>query len=279
MTTEIKITNPNKVLFPKSKIKKIDLINYYIEISKRMMPFVENRLLAVIRCHKGNSKQECFFKKHPTTDKSMVEIFKDKREEYFYIKDEVQLIYQVQMGTIEFHPWGSSVKANEKPNVMIFDLDPDENLSLTILRSATKKVKSVLDELNLTSFLKTSGGKGYHIVVPFSKTKSWKQFYEFSRQVAILIEQKWPDIFTTNLKKDKRNNKIFIDYLRNNRGSTCVAPYSVRARENAPVSMPISWSNLNKVSPNEVTIKNYKKYLNNSWKNFFSINQELNFKI
>lgn len=275
MTNDIKITNPDKILFPNDKIKKIDVINYYIDVCPLMLPFVENRLLSVIRCHEDITK-ECFFKKHPTSDKDVVEVFHDGDEEYFYINKNYQLIYQAQNGTIEFHTSGGIVKKKTHPNVMIFDLDPDEKLSLERLRQAVLNVKSVLDELNLKSFLKTSGGKGYHIVVPFSSTKDWESFYEVSRQIALLIESKWPKDFTTNLKKAQRKGKIFIDYLRNNEGSTCVAPYSLRARKGATISMPIAWDDLNKIKPNEINIKNYKKYLNNSWDDFFEINQKLN---
>lgn len=271
--SEIKITNPNKILFPKSKIKKIDLINYYIEIASYMLPYVENRLLSVVRAHKGIL--DTFFKKHPTNDKDMIKIFKDKKEEYFYINSIEELVYQVQMGTLEFHIWGSRVDNNEMPNMMVLDLDPDEKLSLRNLRNATLKVKSILDELNLTSFLKTSGGKGYHVVIPFSKSKNWDTFYEFSKKIAMFAEQKWPEIFTTNIKKSERTGRIFLDYLRNNRGSTCVAPYSIRARENATVSMPIAWEDINTISPNEVTIKNYKDYLNRSWDKYFDVSQKL----
>ena len=270
----VKISNPDKILFPKDKITKLDVINYYVEVSKLMLPYVENRLLSVIRCHEG-IKKKCFFKKHPSNDKDMVHSFMDKDEEYYYLTNQTELVYQAQMGTIEFHPWGSLVAKINKPNIMIFDLDPDDKLSLNKLRDAVKKVKSILDELNLKSFLKTSGGKGYHIVVPFSNTKNWKTFYEFSQKIALYAEQKWPEIFTTNIKKDQRKGKIFLDYLRNNRGSTCVAPYSIRAREHAPISMPISWEDLTKIKPNEVTINNYLNYINSGWKDFSKIKQEL----
>ncbi len=271
---EIKITNPNKILFEKGEIKKIDIINYYIDIASLMLPFVENRLLSVIRCHGDNGK-ECFYKKHPTNDRDMVKTKKVDGEEYFYIETQEQLVYQVQMGTIEFHPWGSAIRSLNKPNMMVFDLDPDEKLPLTKLTDAVLKVKSVLDELKIKSFLKTSGGKGYHIVVPFEESSTWKVFYDFSRKVAEFVEAKWPDIFTTNVRKAERKGKIFIDYLRNNKGSTCVAPYSIRARDNATVSMPISWKDINKIEPNEINIKNYKKYLNNSWKDYFESTQIL----
>lgn len=271
---KIKITNEDKIIFPKERIKKIDIINYYIEIADIMLPYIQNRLLSVVRCHKGINN-ECFIKKHPTNDKKYLNIFIDKKEEYFYINKDYQIIYQVQNGTLEFHIWASTINKINKPDLMIFDLDPDEKVSIDKLREAVLKVKSVLDELKLESFLKTSGGKGYHIIVPFKNTKNWDTFYNFAKQVALIIENKWPNEFTTNLKKDKRKGKIFIDYLRNNRGATCVAPYSLRTRDKATISMPISWESLNHIYPNEININNYKKYLNNSWDKFFEIKQEL----
>ncbi len=270
---EIQITNPNKIVYPKDNVKKIDLIEYYLEVGELMLPYISHRLLSVIRCHEG-IEGEAFFKKHPTTDK-FVETKVYKGEDYFYIKDEFQLAYQAQMGTVEFHTWGSKVSSLNKPDVMIFDLDPDEGLSLEELRVATAKVKSVIDGLSLTSYLKTSGGKGYHIVIPFKSSKGWKSFYEFSRKIATICEGEWKDTFTTNIRKEKRKGKIFVDYMRNNIGATCVAPYSLRARVGATLSMPISWKKLKSISPNEINIKNYKKYLNDSWKNFFSEEQSL----
>lgn len=272
MKNELKITSPDKILFPKDKITKMDLIDYYIEVAPHMMPYIENRLLSVIRCH-DNIKGECFFKKHPTTEKNSVCVYKEKGEEYFYLKEMSQLVNQVQNGTIEFHTGGSKVDKINRPNVMVFDLDPEKNLSLEKLRECVLKVKSVLDKLKLKSFLKTSGGKGYHIVLPFKECKDWESFYNFSHQIALLLESKWPNDFTTNIKKSERKGKVFIDYLRNNRGSTCVAPYSVRARDGAPISMPISWKDLYKIKPNEITIKNFKEYINKSWKKFFKVKQ------
>lgn len=260
---EIKITSPEKVLFPKDKISKLQVVEYYIDIGNHMLPFVKNRLLSVIRCHE-NINEEKFYKKHPTNEKHLKK-FKDKDEEYFYITTLSELAMQAQMGTLEFHIWGSSVNKIDSPNLMIFDLDPDEKLSLKFLRQGVIKVKEILEEVGLKSYLKTSGGKGYHIVVPFKKNKDWKDFYDFARNVALLAEERHPKIFTTNIKKSTREGKIFIDYLRNHRGSTCVAPYSLRAREGATISMPIDWTDLNKIKPNQINIKNYKKYLNNSW--------------
>ena len=264
----LKITNPNKILFPKLNIKKIDLINYYSDISELMLKYTKNRLMSVIRCHKG-IRANCFYKKHPNTERDLVNTFLLNNEEYFYLTEPKDIVLQAQMGTIEFHPWGSYIEHIDQPNMMVFDLDPDENLSLSSLRQGVTDLKKILDDLNLISFLKTSGGKGYHIVLPFSSSKNC------SRNIAQILETINPEKYTTNIRKEKRHDKIFIDYLRNSKGSTCVAPYSIRARENATISMPISWDDLYKITPNEINIKNYKKYLNNAWDNYFNINQKL----
>lgn len=269
------ITSPDKIIYTKPKITKLDVVNYYNEISSLMLPYLKNRLLAVIRCHSGSNSQ-CFFKKHPTTESKYIKTFLDKSEEYFYLTTTKGIVNQAQMGTLEFHPWGSKITKIDKPDTMIFDLDPGENVSLTRLRQGVKDLKNLLDNLNLKSFLKTSGGKGYHIVVPFSSSKNWETFNNFSKQIAMLLETKYPNKYTTNIRKINRKGKIFIDYLRNDRGSTCVSPYSLRSREKPTISMPIFWEELNKIKPNHFTIKNYKERLNlNPWEDFFNIKQQI----
>ncbi len=271
MKVNINITNPNKYISKKDNIKKIDVINYYNDISILMLPFIKKRVLSVIRSADGIN--DCFIKKHPTNDKDFVDVINKDNQEYFYIHKKEQLVYQAQFNTIEFHVGANVI--NKSPNIMIFDLDPDEKMSLKKLRELVLKFKSVLDDLKIKSFLKTSGGKGYHIVIPFKSNKDYNYFYEISKKIANIAEAKWPNYFTTNIKKNKRKGKVFIDYLRNNNGSTCVAPYSLRAREKLTISMPISYDDINKIAPNEVTIKNYKKYLNDSWDDFFKVNQKL----
>ena len=271
----VEISSPEKIIFPKSKITKLDVVNYYFKIKDRIMPYVKNRILSVIRCHK-TIKDECFFKKHPSYKSEIANTVVDGENEYFYIKTDKDLIMQAQLGTLEFHTQGASVKNIEKPNYMVFDLDPDEKLGIEKLRQGVIHLKSVLDELNLVSFLKTSGGKGYHVVVPLS-CKSWQKFYDFSKQIATIMETKWKNLYTTNIRKTNRKGKIFIDYMRNDKGSTCVSPYSLRARENAPISMPISWKQLFSVKPSDITIKNYSTFIKKKdpWENFFEIKQNI----
>lgn len=279
MKTEIlgvEISSPERVIYKKLNITKLDVAKYYAKVAEKMLPYVSGRPLSAIRCHSGVDG-ECFFKKHPTTEKEMVKTFTRNGEEYFYITTAKEIVFQAQMGTIEFHTNGATVKKLDKPNIMVFDLDPDENLPLDKLREGVTKLKLVLDEIGLKSYLKTSGGKGYHIVVPFKASKNWDAFSEFAQNVARLAEKKHPKLFTTNIRKATRKGKIFIDYLRNDTGSTCVAPYSLRARDAAGISMPIFWNHLYKVAPNEVTLLNVANYLKGAdpWKNFFNEKQKI----
>ena len=255
---KITLTNPQKLIDKKNKITKKDIFSYYEKISKRMLPYIKNRLISTIRSPEGIDKEK-FYKKHfENVDNYLGKIKiannKGKKEDYYYIKDEKGLLSEVQMNSYEFHIWGSNVPKIKKPNLMIFDLDPDEKLSLEKVREGVKDLKMILDELQLPSFLKTSGGKGYHVVVPLPM-KNWNTFRNFARNIARLMEKKWPEKYTSNMSKKKRKNKIFIDWVRNTETSTSVAPYSVRLRDNIPVSMPIKWSELDKVKPNEITMK------------------------
>ncbi len=254
----VAITSPGKVIFEDPVVTKEDVIRYYAQIAPRMLPYVARRVLSIVRCPKGVS-QSCFFKKHPGPgSKGIVTIpvptADGEIDEYFYIENATGLISEAQMGTLEFHIWGSRAEALEKPDMMVFDLDPDEGMDLATVRQGVRDLKGVLDELSLTSYLKTSGGKGYHVVVPLTPAASWDAFHDFARRVAEVMEQKWPDRYTSNVRKANRKNKIFIDWIRNGRGATSIAPYSIRARKGARVSMPISWSELDAVAPDGVSM-------------------------
>ena len=270
----IKISNPNKLIYNKPKITKMDIVKYYQKVSKRMMPYLENRLISVVRCPDGIDGEQ-FFKKHLEDDRTGISKVKlknktSKKEDYYYINDISGLINEAQMNSIEFHIWGSQAKTIEKPDIIVFDLDPDEKLSLKKLRDGVRDLKSLLDELDLKSYLKTSGGKGYHIVVPINNV-NWKETRKIAKDIATLMEIKWPNKYTSNIRKDKRKGKIFIDWVRNTRGATSIAPYSLRARINATVSMPIAWKDLDKIKPNEITMKKAieRLKLSDPWKDFF----------
>jgi len=277
----IKITSPDKVIFEDPEITKADVIRYYAKVSERMMPYVSNRILSIVRCPKGIS-QSCFFKKHPGPDNKAIVTMqimnsRGETEDYFYIENASGLIYEAQMGTLEFHTWGSRADNLEKPDMMVFDLDPDEGMGLETVRQGVKDVRSILEQLSLNSFLKTSGGKGYHVVVPFEPTVDWETFHDFARRIAEVMEQKWPDRYTSNVRKVNRKNKIFIDWIRNGRGATSIAPYSIRARSGARVSMPITWKELDTVAPDGVNMADALSRIdgNDPWKDFFQIKQRL----
>lgn len=277
----IKISNPDKIIFEEPEIRKADVIRYYEQVSERMLPFVSHRILSIVRCPKGIS-QTCFFKKHPGPgSKGIITIpvtnSEGETEEYFYIENISGLIYEAQMGTLEFHTWGSRVEELEKPDMMVFDLDPDEGMDIDKVRQGVLDIKSILTELSLNSYLKTSGGKGYHVVVPIKPVVSWDVVHDFTKSVAEVMEKKWPDRYTSNVRKAKRTEKIFIDWIRNGRGATSVAPYSIRARKGARISMPISWEELNTVAPDGINMTEAVRRIsgNDPWKDFYQNNQWL----
>jgi len=277
----IKITNPDKVIFDDLQITKGDIVRYYEKVSERMLPYVSNRILSIVRCPKGII-DSCFYKKHPGPGSKAIVIMPvltsgGEKEDYFYIEDEAGLIYEAQMGTLEFHTWASRAYELEKPDMMVFDLDPDEDMDISGVRNGVRDLKNLLLELSLKSYLKTSGGKGYHVIIPLKQTVSWDVFYDFARRIAEVMEQKWPDRYTSNVRKAKRTGKIFIDWMRNGRGATSIAPYSLRARKGAKVSMPISWDELDSIAPDSIDMNEALKRINKAdpWADFFKNDQRL----
>lgn len=268
------ISNPDKPIYKKPRITKLEVIKYYQAVAKRMLPFLKYRIISTVRCPEG-VEEDTFFKKHLEKEseglcKIDLENKDTRNDDYYFITNIEGLIKEAQMNSIEFHTWGSKIKTIEKPDIMVFDLDPDELLSLKKLREGVKDLKSILDDLNLKSFLKTSGGKGYHVLVPM-KNVDWEEFRSIAKNIAVLMETKWPDKYTSNIRKEKRKNKIFIDWIRNTRGATSVAPYSLRVRKNAPVSFPIAWNELDTIKPNEITMKDALKRIKQKdpWRDFF----------
>lgn len=271
----ITITNPNKLIYKNPNITKQEIVNYYKKVYERMSPYLNNRLISTVRCPDGINK-DIFFKKHFEINKYLKKKYitnsKGIKEDYYYINNLDGLISEVQMNSIEYHIWGSNIDNINSPNMMVFDLDPDKLLNIDKVRDGVKDLKSILDELKLRSFLKTSGGKGYHIVVPIKSQISWQKFRKIAKDIAKLMEEKWPDKYTSNMRIKNRKEKIFIDWVRNTKGATFVAPYSLRARKNAPVSMPIKWSELYKVKPQDIDIKEALRRikLSDPWKDFFN---------
>ena len=250
----VKISNPDRVIFPESGQTKGELAAYYEQVGALMLPFAGNRPISLVRCPQGRAKK-CFFQKHDSGTfgehvRHVPIVEKDGgAEDYLYIADTAGLLQCVQMGTIEFHGWGARADAVERPDRMIFDLDPDEGLDFEDVKQAAKDIRDRLAELGLTSFAMLSGGKGLHVIAPLTASKGdgghdWETHKDFARRFSEALAMAEPDRFVATMSKAKRKGKIFIDWLRNQRGATAVVPYSARARPGAPVAAPIAWGEL-----------------------------------
>lgn len=246
---DVKISSRDRVIFPDAKITKGDLADYYAAIAPILLPWLADRPISLVRCPQGRAKQ-CFFQKHDAGSFGEHVHHVDIREKdgsvepYLYVSDAAGVLACVQMGTIEFHGWGSRVADVEKPDRVVFDLDPDEGLDFETVKKAAVDLKQHLADLGLTSFAMLSGGKGVHVVVPLEAKAEWPAVKSFAERFARALAQAEPERFTANLKKAERKGRIFIDYLRNQRGSTAVLPYVARARPGAPVAVPVGWTEL-----------------------------------
>jgi bifunctional non-homologous end joining protein LigD len=213
-----------------------------------MLPHVGNRPLSIVRCPEGQSG-ECFFQKHPPlgmpdTVKRIKITESTGRNNYGWVDDVEGLLALVQFGALEIHTWGSSIDDIERPDRLVFDFDPGPGVAWREVVDAVILTRDLLKELKLASFAKTTGGKGLHVVVPIEPERTWDDAKAFCRRLAETIEASRPEKFVTNMSKAKRQGRIFVDYLRNDRGATAVAAYSTRARAGAPISMPVGWKEL-----------------------------------
>jgi bifunctional non-homologous end joining protein LigD len=251
---QVEITHPERVVYPSVGITKLDVATYYAQIAPWILPHVQNRPLSLLRCPQGQGGP-VFFQKHlkigvPAAIEQVLVTEKNKSDYYPTIHDLAGLTALVQMGVLEIHPWGSQADSLERPDRMIFDLDPDPSVGWPEVVKAAKELRQRLKDLKLESFVKTSGGKGLHVVLPFARRHDWPEFKEFSKAIATQMASDAPDRFTSVMSKASRQGKIFVDYLRNDRGSTAIAPYSTRAREGATVATTLSWDELSpKVKP------------------------------
>lgn len=243
----IKLTSPDKVLYPGQGVTKGRLAAYYAAVAEAMVPFVADRPLSLVRCPAGRGKQ-CFFQKHDTGGfsqgmQTIAITEKDgKTSDYFMLKGVEGLLAGVQMGVLEFHIWGARRDAIEKPDRLVFDIDPDEGLDFGDVRSAAMDLRDRLADLGLETFPMVTGGKGIHVIAPITRRHAWPAVKAFAAGFAKQLARDEPERFTATLAKKARKGKLFIDYLRNERGSTAIAPFSTRAREGAPVAVPVSWN-------------------------------------
>jgi len=245
----ISLFHPEKVLFDSQGLTKADIARHYERVADRMLPGIKDRLISLVRCPDGPS-QECFFQKHagrgfPKAVKRQQIVENDgDRAEYLYVSDLAGIVAGVQMNTLEFHIWGSRIDALEKPDRLVFDLDPDEGLTFADLRQAAFDLRGRLEDLGLKSLPLVTGGKGVHVVAPLARRAEWPDVKALARALAYRIGEEEPERFLAQASKAKRKDRIFIDWLRNERGATAIAPYSTRARQGAPIATPVSWDEL-----------------------------------
>ncbi len=245
----VAITNPDRIVFPRVGLTKRDVAAYYEAIADRMLPTCANRPVSLLRLPEGMAG-EAFFQRHagkgfPEALKVIeIEESDGGKAPYIYITDAEGLVAAAQMGTIEFHVWGVRRDRLDRPERMVFDLDPDDGVGWAEVVSAASDLRDRLDDLGLASWPLVSGGKGIHVIVNLKRTAGWETVKLFSRLVASLMAREEPQRFTAEMSKAKRKGRIFIDWLRNERGATAIAPYSIRARDTAPVAMPVTWDEL-----------------------------------
>jgi bifunctional non-homologous end joining protein LigD len=244
----VRLTHPERLLYPEQGVTKLGLASFYAEIANWILPHVVGRPLVLLRCPEGRRKT-CFYQKH--FDASAPDVIdrvtvqeKRKTGQYPVVHDLSGIIALVQMGVLEIHVWGSRADNVEKADRLVFDLDPEVGMEWPRVLEAARRVREELHALDLESFVKTSGGKGLHVVVPIVRRHEWPEIKTFCKGVAQRIAEESPDRYTTNPLKARRVGRIFIDYLRNERGATAVAAYSTRARQGAPVSVPVEWDEL-----------------------------------
>jgi bifunctional non-homologous end joining protein LigD len=263
----ISISNPERVIYPEDRLTKGDLADYYAAVAPLIMVDAAHRPMTLIRCPQGRSKK-CFFQKHDsgTFGEHVKHVpVKEKKgvtQDYLYFDDIRGLLACVQMGTIEFHGWGSRSDRIEYPDRLVFDLDPDVGLDFGEVKEAAVRLRGLLKELGLETFPLLSGGKGLHVVAPLDQSADWPAVSDFAERFSRAIAEAEPEMFTANIRKVQRKGRIFLDWLRNQRGATAVMPYSARAREGAPVAAPISWEELDKYEGgNHFTIRDADELL------------------
>ena len=252
----IVISHPERLVYPADQVTKLEVATYYEKVGEWMMPYVANRPLAIIRAPSGITA-ELFFQKSFT--KHIPAHVKTGTladgTEVFHVKNVTGLVSLAQFGMIEIHPWGAPLRTPEKPDVLIWDLDPDASVPWKEVLGAAFLLRDYLAERGLKTQVKTSGGKGLHIMLYLKRKHEWEELRRFSKSVAVAIAEMNPRRFTVEASKAKRTGRIYIDWLRNGRGATCVAPWSLRARPGAPISAPLDWSELNRAEAAGVSIR------------------------
>ena len=282
--TTVRMTHPERVLYPHEGITKQELAEYYAAVGPWMVPHVANRPLTLVRCPQGVGKQK-FFQKHvkpplPPAIRAIPIEEDGSTAQYMAIDDVAGLLSLTQMSVLEIHTWGAHADDPEKADFLVFDLDPDDTVKWTAVIACARLLHEALGHLGLESYVKTTGGKGLHVCVPIARRVAWDEAKEFCRGLAELIVRLDPKKYVATMSKAKRGGRIFIDFFRNARGATFIAPYSTRARDGAPVAMPLAWDELSpKIGADHFHLRNVMKRMaklsTDPWKDASSKKQVL----
>lgn len=261
----VTITNANRQVFPDAGCTKLDVAQHYARVADRMMDLAGNRPLSLFRCP-GGLEEPCFFQKHDSggmpdaLSRIAIKENDGQAANYLYGTRPQSLVSAAQMGTIEFHIWGARTDLLDRPDRLVFDLDPDEALDWSDVRDAAFDVRDTLDRLGLKSGAIVTGGKGVHVWMPLRRSRGWDTVKLFAKTFAHVMADKWPDRYTATMSKKKRGGRVFIDWLRNERGATAIAPYALRARKGAPVAVPVTWEELQHLkAPNTFRMADMKE--------------------
>ncbi|MBX3170993.1 MAG: non-homologous end-joining DNA ligase [Candidatus Eremiobacteraeota bacterium] len=282
-SAKFRLTNADRVIDPATGITKGQLAAYYESVADRMLPYIADRPLSGLRCPDGLGGK-CFYQKHRMQGlpRAVHSVMVDG-EEYVSVNSVEGVLALVQMGVIEFHPWGSRQDDLGRPDRLVFDLDPDLGLGWPKVVEAAERVRKLLIEVGLQSFAKTTGGKGLHVVVPLERRCEWDEVKEYSRHLMEELVQRHKGEYTTNPLKVKRKGKMFLDYLRNGEGATSVAAYAVRARKGCPVSLPLDWEDVTTdLDPTRITLQDFhglEERGRRAWQEFYRLHQRLRHEI
>lgn len=277
--TPNKISHPNKIYFPDEAITKQDVIDYYDKISHYILPHTQTRPLTIERYPKGIDESG-FIQQNVKNDEPHITVKQKSGDKAMHpkIDTKADLLYYTNLGTITFHHYLSIKNHLNSPDIMLFDLDPSKK-GVKALHTIAKTIKHILEEKNLTSYIMTSGSEGYHILVPIKAQYTFDDVREYAKKIAKKVVDIHPNLATIAMQKDKREGKIFIDYLRNAFGQTTVVPYSVRAKDGAPVATPLTWDELtSSMHPQKYTLNNIFRRLGRKedpFKNIFKTTQSL----
>jgi bifunctional non-homologous end joining protein LigD len=277
----VKFSHPDRIYWTDVEITKQQLADYYTSVWDLMAPHLVNRPLALVRCPDGVGGQ-CFFQKHAAAGLTSDHIKRHKDahgEELIYIDDLDGLLTLVQAGVLEIHVWGSTIEDVEHPNRIVFDLDPGDDVPWAAVNKAAREVRERLAQLKLKSWVKTTGGKGLHVMMPLTGA-TWDEAKDFAHAMVLAMAADAPDKYVSKMTKSIRGGKIFLDYLRNGRGATAIVAYSTRARAGATVSTPVEWDELGpKLAPNKFTVLNIGRRLSglkkDPWADIGKVKQSL----